>query len=300
MRSARAGSILFLATLGLVGHPVLRYRYVHKYMTIVSALSRNRFLSWRIAAFAPLLLGLLLAAATSLATAADVTVFAAASLKEALDDQARIFEAATGNKVRISYAGSNALARQIEAGAPADVFVSADLDWMDYTEQRHLLKAGTRISLLRNALVLIAPSTSNSTLRIAPNFPLAQALRGGRLAIANPDSVPAGKYGKNALEYLGVWAAVRDRLAQGENVRAALTFVSRSEVPFGIVYKTDAIADSAVRIVDMFPADCHPPIVYPAAIVASSTSPAASPFLDYLQTAAAAKVWEKYGFAMAR
>jgi molybdate transport system substrate-binding protein len=249
---------------------------------------------------APLLLGLVLIVGAASSIAANVTVFAAASLKEAMDEQARQFDAVTGNKVLVSYAGSNAVARQIEAGAPADVFISADLDWMDYVDQRHLLRAATRINLLHNALVLIAPASAAATLRIAPNFPLAAALKGGRLAMANPDSVPAGKYGKSALEKLGVWASVQNRLALGENVRAALTFVSRSEAPFGIVYRTDAMADKGVRVVDSFPADSYPPIVYPAAIVASSASPAAKSFLDYLRSAAAAAIWEKYGFGLAR
>lgn len=253
------------------------------------------FCKRRIVAF---LLGVLLSFAAPFALAANITVFAAASLKEALDEQARNFEMATHDKILVSYAGSNALAKQIEAGAPAEVFISADLDWMDYLDQRHLLRPGSRANLLRNSLVLIAPASSNTALRIAPNFPLAAALNGGRLSMANPESVPAGKYGKSALEKLGVWASVQDHLARGENVRAALIFVSRSEAPFGIVYKTDAMADKRVRIVDTFPPDSHAPIVYPAALVASGVSPAAKGFLEYLRTAAAAPVWEKYGFGL--
>ena len=159
--------------------------------------------------------------------AADVTVFAAASLKESMDEQARHFEAASGNKVIVSYGGSNALAKQIESGAPADVFISADLDWMDYVDQRKLLKPNTRSNLLDNALVLIAPAASTSTLKIAPNFRLASALGSDKLAMANPDSVPAGMYGKSALENLGVWKSVEGRVARAETVRAALALVSR-------------------------------------------------------------------------
>jgi len=233
------------------------------------------------------------------AMAADVTVFAAASLKESMDEQARRFEAATGSKVTVSYGASNALAKQIESGAPADVFISADLDWMDYLDQRKLLKPSTRSNLLDNALVLIAPAASTATLRIAPNFPLASALGSDKLAMANPDSVPAGKYGKAALENLGVWKSVESKVARAENVRAALALVSRGEAPFGIVYKTDAMADKGVKIVDAFPSGSHPPIVYPVAVVANAKSTAASALVDYLRSAPARPVWEKYGFTLA-
>ena len=234
------------------------------------------------------------------ALAANVTVFAAASLKEAMDAQAKQFEASTGNKVIVSYAGSNILAKQVEGGAPADLFISADTDWMDYVDQRHLLAPGTRVTLLRNTLVLIEPASGKSALKIVPGFDLSAALAGGKLAMANPDSVPAGKYGKSALEKLGVWASVEKQVARAENVRAALALVSRSEAPFGIVYSTDAFADKGVRIVDTFPADPHPPIVYPAAVLASSQSPAARPLLDYLKSDAAKGAWEKYGFGSVR
>jgi molybdate transport system substrate-binding protein len=234
------------------------------------------------------------------ALAADVLVFGAASLKEALDEQARRFADSSGGKVTVSYAASSALARQIANGAPADLFISADLDWMDYLDERRLLRPGTRIELLRNALVLIAPAASRAKLTIGPGFPLAAALGNERLAMADPDSVPAGKYGRGALVHLGVWQSVEQRLARAENVRAALALVSRGEAPFGIVYATDAQADKGVRVVDTFPADSHPAIVYPAAIVAASASPAARPLLDYLQSATARPVWERYGFRMAR
>jgi molybdate transport system substrate-binding protein len=232
--------------------------------------------------------------------AADVTVFAAASLKEAMDEQARQFAAGTGNKVTISYGASNALARQIDAGAPADVFLSADLDWMDYLDQRHLLAPGTRFNLLRNTLVLIAPASSKSTLVIGPDFGLAAALGPEKLAMANPDSVPAGKYGRAALEKLGVWSGVEKQVARAENVRAALVLVSRGEAPFGIVYSTDALADKGVRVLDTFPPDSYPAIVYPAAAIATAKSAMARSLLEYLRSPAARPVWEKYGFGMAR
>jgi molybdate transport system substrate-binding protein len=232
--------------------------------------------------------------------AADVTVFAAASLKESMDAQARRFEVATGNKVIVSYGGSNALAKQIEAGAPADLFISADLDWMDYLDQRKLLAPGTRANLLHNTLVLIAPASTASTLKIAPNFGLATALGPGRLAMANPDSVPAGKYGKSALESLHVWTSVEDHIARAETVRAALALVSRGEAPFGIVYRTDALADKGVRVVDSFPESTYPQIVYPIAVVATSKSSAGRALLDDLRSAAARSTWEKYGFAPAQ
>jgi molybdate transport system substrate-binding protein len=247
-----------------------------------------------------LVLAFYVVVASPIAAAAGITVFAAASLKEALDEQAKTFEASTGNKVVVSYGGSNALAKQIEAGAPADLFISADLDWMDYVATRNLLAPNARFDLLRNTLVLIAPSSSSSTLKIAPNFGLAAALGTEKLAMANPDSVPAGKYGKSALEALGVWASVEKQVARAETVRAALVLVSRGEAPFGIVYKTDALADKGVKVVDTFPPNSHPPIIYPAALVASSKSTAAKPLLDYLRSAPAGSVWEKYGFGLAQ
>ena len=236
----------------------------------------------------------------SAAFAADVTVFAAASLREALDQQAKAFQASTGSKVIVSYGASSALARQVESAAPADVFISADVDWMDYLAKRNLLATGTRVDLLRNTLVLIAPARSTASLRIGPDFGLAAALGKEKLAMANPDSVPAGKYGKAALEKLGVWAGVAKQVARADNVRAALALVSRGEAPFGIVYATDAHADNSVKIVDAFPTDSYPPIVYPAAVLASSKSPAAKPFLAYLRSAPAKPTWERYGFALAQ
>jgi molybdate transport system substrate-binding protein len=255
---------------------------------------------WRKGALGSFLLATYLTVASPVVIAADVTVFAAASLKEAMDAQAKQFEASTGNKVTVSYGASNTLAKQIEAGAPADIFISADLDWMDYLDQRHLIAPNARLDLLRNTLVLIAPSSSNSALKIGPNFGLAAALGTEKLAMANPDSVPAGKYGKGALEKLGVWTSVEKQVARAENVRAALALVSRGEAPLGIVYKTDALADKGVRVVDTFPPDSYAPIIYPAAVVAASKSAAAGPLLDYLRSAPARSVWEKYGFGLAQ
>ena len=229
--------------------------------------------------------------------AAEVAVFAAASLKEALDAQATRFQADTGNKVVVSYAASNTLAKQIEAGAPADLFISADLDWMDYLEQRGQIVSASRVNLLRNTLVLVAPAASPVALKIAPGFDLAAALGSNKLAMANPDAVPAGKYGKAALESLGAWGGVEKQVVRAENVRAALALVARGEAAFGIVYRTDALAEKGVRIVDTFPASSHPAIVYPAARIAGRDSAAAKVLLDYLGSAAARGVWESYGFA---
>lgn len=254
----------------------------------------------RRAALRSLLLGLVMGIPPAVPMAADVTVFAAASLKEAMDEQARQFQSTTGNKVIVGYAASNALAKQIEAGAPADLFISADLDWMDYLDQRHLLAHGSRSNLLRNTLVLIAPASSNASLKIGPNFGLAEALGQDMLAMANPDSVPAGKYGKAALAKLGVWSTVAKRVAPAENARAALVLVARGEAPLGIVYATDARAEKGVRVVDTFPPDSHPPIVYPVAVIATSKSTAAAPLLDYLHSSKARVVWEKYGFGLAQ
>jgi len=234
------------------------------------------------------------------AQGAALTVFAAASVKEALDEQVGRFQAETGDRIVVSYGGSNALARQVEAGAPADIFLSADTDWIDYLDKRDLLRPGTRSDLLRNRLVLIAPADVRTSLSIGPGFALGPALGTGRLAMANPESVPAGKYGKAALAALGVWTSVESRIARTDNVRAALMLVARGEVPLGIVYTTDAIAEPKVRIVDAFPEQTHPPIVYPIAIVASSRSPVAQRFVDDLHSPAARAIWVRHGFGMAK
>lgn len=233
--------------------------------------------------------------------AADLTVFAAASLKESLDEQVRVFSA--NNKtvhVRVSYAGSNALARQIESGAPANLFISADEEWMDYAAQKSLIVPASRRTLVSNDLVLIAPAAAARPMTIAPGFPLAAGLAGGRLSVANPDVVPAGKYARAALTKLGVWSTVETQLARAENVRAALAFVARGEAPLGIVYRTDALAEPKVSVVGTFPTDSHPPIVYPAAIVANQATPEAKALLDYLASNEAQAVWKRFGFAVPR
>lgn len=230
--------------------------------------------------------------------AADVTVFAAASLKNALDDAVKLYAAKTGEKVVVSYAASSALAKQIVAGAPADIFFSADLDWMDYLEQKNLIDVPSRHTLLGNTLVLIAPKDSTVALTIAKDFPLLEALGpDGKLAMASVDSVPAGKYGKAALTYLGVWDQVAPRVAQAENVRAALAYVAKGEAPLGIVYGTDARAEPAVRVVGIFPADSHPKILYPVALL-TSAQPGARKFLDFLLSSEAAPVFEAQGFSI--
>lgn len=228
----------------------------------------------------------------------QVMVYAAASMKEALDELAKHFEAQGGGRVVVSYAASSALARQVEKGAPADLFVSADLDWMDYLAARKLIRAESRVDLAANRLVLIAPVASKAALVIGPQFPLAAALGEGRLALADPASVPAGKYGKAALEALGVWDSVSARTARAENVRAALALVARGEAPLGIVYATDAIAERKVRVVGEFAANLHPPIVYPAAIIANSKSAAAAPLLRFLRSTQARAVWRRHGFTV--
>jgi molybdate transport system substrate-binding protein len=228
----------------------------------------------------------------------DIVVFAAASLKNALDDIKAKYEKETGKRVMVSYAASSTLAKQIEAAGPADIFISADLDWMSYLAERKLIKPDTRVNLLGNGIVLVAPADSKASVAIGPNFPLAAALGNGRLAMADPKTVPAGKYGKAALEKLGVWSAVADRVAPAENVRAALLLVSRGEAPLGIVYKTDAAVDPGVKVVATFPADTHPPIIYPMALTAGSTNPDAAGFAAYLRSPAATPLFEKQGFAV--
>jgi molybdate transport system substrate-binding protein len=237
----------------------------------------------------------LLAALACLPARADtLTIFAAASLKESLDIVARAFEAASGHTVRISYGASSALARQIEAGAPAQVFISADEEWMGYVAERNLVH-GQHVNLLTNSLVLIAPGPGVPRLRIGPSFPLVEALGAGRLAVADPVAVPAGKYARAALESLGVWTQVRGRLAPAENVRATLALVARGEAPLGIVYRTDAMAEPRVAIVDTFPAKSHRPIVYPMAVMRGAP-PAASAFASFAASPAARAIWRRHGF----
>jgi molybdate transport system substrate-binding protein len=235
----------------------------------------------------------------SVAQGRDVLVFAAASMKNALDEIAAQWQRETGKKVAISYAASNTLIKQIELGAPADIFISADTDWMDYGQQKGLIKPDTRLNLLGNRLVLIAPKDSSVTADIRPGFDLAALLKGGRLAMANVDAVPAGKYGKASLENLGAWNGVKDKIAQADSVRSALLLVSREEAPLGIVYQTDAASDPSVRIVGTFPADSHPPIIYPIALTKDSTSADARAFLNYVETSPAAdRAFARQGFTV--
>lgn len=258
--------------------------------------NRRRFTT-RMIAFAAGLAAMLAAPLPAMAQD-TVTVFAAASLKNALDDINAAWKDETGKEAAISYAGSSALARQIEEGAPADVFISADLDWMAYLSEKNLTQKDTEINLLGNRIVLIAPADSTAQIEIAPGFDLAGALGDERLAMANIDSVPAGKYGKASLTGLGVWDAVEGKVAQAENVRAAMALVAAGEAPFGIVYQTDAAADDTVKIIAAFPEDTHDPIIYPAALTAEATAADAAAFLDYLKTQKARELFEKQGFTV--
>src|SRR5215471_8042380 len=233
---------------------------------------------------------------TTQAQGGEVVVFAAASLKNALDAVNTQWQTDTGKKALISYGASSTLAKQIEQGAPAQMFISADLDWMDYVAQKYLIKPETQSNLLGNRIVLIAHKDKAQPIEIRPGFDLAKALGDGRLSMANVNSVPAGKYGKAALEKLGVWDSVSSKLAQAENVRAALLLVSRGEAPLGIVYQTDAAADPNVKIIGTFPADTHPPIIYPVALTAGATSPDAEAFLAYIKSAKAKPLFEAQGF----
>ena len=228
----------------------------------------------------------------------DVLVFGAASLKNALEEANNLFLFENGSGIKVSYGASSALAKQIENGAPADVFISADPDWMDYVAERKLINPETREKFLGNKLVLITGANSNVALTIGQNFPLAQALGNGRLAMADPAAVPAGKYGKAALQKLGVWASVANKVAPAQDVRAALLFVSRGEAPLGIVYQTDAAADKNVKIVATFPESTHPPIIYPIAILAGSTNGVAPVYVQYLLSPKAAPFFEKQGFVV--
>ena len=229
---------------------------------------------------------------------AGLTVFAAASLKEALDDAAAAYRKQTGVPVRVSYAASSALARQIEQGAPADVFFSADLEWMDYLQQRNRLDVATRRSLLGNRLVLIAPRASKARVDLNRPATLLAALGDGRLAVGQTRTVPAGKYAKASLESLSLWSGVRPRLAESESVRAALMLVARGETPLGIVYASDAKAEPGVRVVATFPEDSHPPIVYPVSALRGARAAQAARFVQWLASPDADALFTKRGFAV--
>lgn len=232
------------------------------------------------------------------ARAQDVTVFAAASLQNALEDIARSIQQRTGRTLRFSFAASSALARQIEQGAPAAIFASADEQWMDYLAQRDLIVPATRQSLLGNRLVLVVPASSSATVELKPNFDLAGLLgANGRWVTGDPASVPVGRYAQQALTTLGVWPLAQARLVRAENVRVALAFVERGEAAAGVVYGTDAMVSQRVRVAGVFPADSHAPISYPFAIVARHDSPAAREVLRLLASAEAREIWRKHGFA---
>ncbi len=254
-------------------------------------------LSRIVCALAALAVTLLLPPAAQAAGSGAVTVFAAASMTDALQSAGKLYTEQSGQAVVFSFAGSSVLAKQIDASGGADIFISADEDWMDYLQKRDRIVAASRKDLFGNRLVLIAPKTSRIALTIAPKFPLLKALDGGRLAVADTGTVPAGRYARAALTTLGVWGDVSDRLASAENVRVALAYVTRGEAPLGIVYKTDAMAEPAVRIAGVFPDTTHAPIVYPAALV-KGARPGAAKFLSFLSTQPARAVFEKAGFSV--
>ena len=232
------------------------------------------------------------------AAAEEVVVFAAAALKTALDQVAADFTATTGHEVVVSYAGSNALAQQIIQGAPADIFLSAAVNWMDEVEKAGLVVPGTRADLLGNSLVLIAHGGDAAPVTIAPGLDLAGMLGDGKLSMAMVDAVPAGQYGKAALERLGIWPSVEGSVAQSENVRAALVLVSAGEAPFGIVYASDPVAVGGVTVVGTFPAESHPPIVYPAALLTGAADAADRAFFEALSSDAADASFAAQGFVI--
>jgi len=232
------------------------------------------------------------------ATAEPVHVFAAASLKNALDAVSQAWKAEAGRETKNTYAASSALAKQVEQAAPADVFISADLDWMNYLAEKKLVKEDTRKVLLGNQLVLVATKGSGTKLELKEGADLAGALAGGKLAVGDVKAVPAGKYAKAALEKLGLWASVEKSLAQSENVRAALALVARGEAKLGIVYATDAKAEKEVEVAGVFPEDSHPPIVYPAAVIVSSKNPDAEAFVTYLSSPKAQEIFTAQGFTI--
>ncbi len=257
-----------------------------------------RFHLKSLTAVAMLAVGILVAAPTAHGRAEEkpVTIFAAASLKNALDDVAQRWVAGGHSKPVISYAASGPLAKQIEAGAPADIFISADLDWMDYVQTKHLIDPASRVTLLGNKLVLVAPKEATATIALKPGVDFGGFIGNGRLAIGQPQSVPAGKYAQAALTKLGLWDQVKDKLAPADSVRSALFLVARGETVAGIVYQTDAASEPGVKIIATFPADSHPPILYPVARIAASANADAASFLSFLQSDTARPAFEKQGF----
>lgn len=254
----------------------------------------------RFARLLPLLLVCALPAVSGITRAEEpkkpaTLVFAAASLTNVLGDLGAAWEKTSGTPVKLSFAASSVLARQIEAGSNADVFISADQEWMDYLQSRNLIAQPSRVNLVGNRLVLIAPADSKIELEIKRGFDLAGALAGGRLSTGDPDTVPVGRYARSALMSLGAWDQVADRLVRADNVRSAMTFVARGEAPLGIVYATDAQIDPKVRVVGTFPDSSHAPITYPAAATAKA-GPDAAAFVVFLRSSEAAPIWKKYGF----
>jgi molybdate transport system substrate-binding protein len=226
----------------------------------------------------------------------SLTIFAAASMKNALDDIDAAYTAKTGAKITASYAASSVLAKQIELGAPADVFASADTDWMDYAIGKKAVNESTRVNLLGNSLVLVAPKDSKiDDVNIRPGFDLAKLIGGGKIATADVKTVPVGKYARAALEKLGAWQAAEPKFAMTDNVRAALALVARGEAVLGIVYSTDAKVEPGVKIVGTFPADSHPAIIYPVAATATARAETAD-YLAFLRSSSAKAIFEKYGF----
>jgi molybdate transport system substrate-binding protein len=256
-------------------------------------LTRNAVLAALAAALAVAVLPL-----SAQAQDTSITVFAAASMKNALDDVDAAFTKQSGTKVVASYDASSALMKQIEGGAPADVFVSADLKWMDYGSQKKLIKDDTRVNLLGNELVLIAPKDSKiDKVTIAPGMDLAKLAGDGRITTGDVQAVPVGIYAKAALEKLGLWASVEPKMAMAANVRAALVLVARGEASLGIVYSTDAKVEPGVKVVGVFPESSHDPIIYPVAATVNG-KPDATPYLAFLRSSAAKEVFEKYGFTV--
>ena len=253
-----------------------------------------------IAGLAGLALGLSsLAGCSRPATETPPVILAAASMQGPLDEALALWTAQGHPAPVVSYAASSALARQIEAGAPADLFISADEAWMDTLADKGLIRPESRADLVGNRLVLVAPATSTVTLDLRPGVDLAPLIGDGRLAMADPDAVPAGRYGKAALTALGAWTAIQNRVAPAENVRAALALVERGAAPLGVVYATDARASSAVRVVAVFPASSHPPIVYPIVVIAASKQDQAEPLRHFLLSAPAQSVLARHGFSPA-
>lgn len=248
-----------------------------------------------------LLLSFIAAAAIAIgaavpAAAADLVIFAAASMKGSLDRVAAAYEASGGSKVRISYASSAQLAKQIEAAAPADIFISADAKWMDYLAEKGVVRKHASVNFLGNRLVLVAAKDSTISLKVGKDFPLAAALGNGRLAMGEPKSVPAGRYGQEALAFYGIWKEVEQKTAGADNVRAALKLVASGEAPLAIVYETDARADGKVKIVDVFAEESHSPIIYPVAPVDASGNPEKDAFMKFLLGPEAAKIFKDAGF----